>query len=75
MADKLKIALLAFVLIFIGVQAILNGEIPARSGRGLTPGVTSFPFVEPHVVSFVGWIFILAGGYLFARALYYGKKK
>ena len=72
MADKLKIILIPALLIFLGARTILTGEIPAWHKS--PPGVASFPITEPYV-PWVGWIFILAGVYLFLRALYYERKR
>jgi hypothetical protein len=69
MADKLKMMFLALLLMLPGVQMILSGEISAREGKGLTPGVTSFPFAEPYV-PWLGWLFVLVGIYFFFRTLY-----
>jgi hypothetical protein len=74
MAERLKVIFISFMLIGIGIAAILSGEIPAHSGKGVTPLVTSFPYAEPYV-PFIGGVLIAAGIYMIIRAVYPGRKK
>lgn len=74
MAERLKVIFISFMLIGLGIATILSGEIPAHSGKGVTPLVTSFPYAEPYV-PFIGGVLIAAGIYMIIRAVYPGRKK
>jgi hypothetical protein len=74
MAEKIKVIILSFFLLGMGMSAILSGEIPAHNSKGLTPLVTSFPNTQAYV-PMVGWLLVLAGVYMITRTLYLWFKK
>jgi len=71
--SKFQILFVSLVLIGLGVQAILNGVIPAYKGKATGPAL-AFPISEPYV-PYVGAILVAGGLYLFLKCFRTGERK